>query len=380
MMNEPGSDQVGAAAARPPQAADYVQLLPGDALPPLRQRCAGRPGFAFESMAGRYILFGFFITAEDEAARRALAVIEARRDLFDDHRCTFVGVSTTPADLHERGLRDIVPGVRYAWDFDLAMASRCGAAPREPRADAPNVARRLWLLVDPSLHVLQLFPFSAGPEAVIEAIERLPPPAEFGGVRRPAPILMLPNVFEPELSRRLIEDYEAGAPGESGVLRGGENVLDWTFKRRRDHTIVDPELIKAANARIWRRVTPEIEKVFFMRASYIERHIVGCYSAEDGGHFRPHRDNGPGISAHRRFAVSVNLTGEFEGGELIFPEYGATRYKAPPGWAVVFPCGIMHQVEPVTAGVRYAFLPFVYDEAGEHIRQAELAKARGETG
>lgn len=364
--------------ARPAlQASDYAGLLPGDALPSLLQRCSGSPSFAFDSMAGRYILFCFFLTAADEAGRRALDAVNARRDLFDDRHCSFVGVSITPGDLHERKLQDALPGVRHAWDFDFAMSRLCGAAPREVAPGAQIVARRLWLLVDPSLHVLQLFPFGAGPEEVIRTIERLPPPARFGGVRRPAPILMLPNVFEPDFCGELIADYQAGEPGESGVLRGGENVLDWRFKRRRDHTVTDPRLIRAANARIRRRVTPEILKVFFMDAPHIERHIVGCYAAADSGHFRPHRDNGPGMSAHRRFAVSVNLSGDFEGGELVFPEYGVTRYKAPPGWAVVFPCGILHQVEQVTAGVRYAFLPFVCDDAGEAIRQAERAKAIG---
>ena len=44
-----------------------------------------------------------------------------------------------------------------------------------------------------------------------------------------------------------------------------------------------------------------------------------------------------------------------------FPEYSQRDYKAPAGWAVVFPCAILHQVTKVTAGRRYVFLPFVFD-------------------
>jgi hypothetical protein len=343
-------------------------------LPTLRQQCDGLPSFAFECMAGRYILFCFFVTAEDEAGRRALAAIHERRDLFDDRHCSFVGVSATPADNSERRLRDALPGIRYAWDFDLSMSRLCGSAPCEAKAGVATTFRRFWLLVDPSLHVLQVFPFSVGPEKVIDTVASLPPPDGFGGVARPAPVLMLPNVFEPELCRELIDAYEVGEQGESGLLRRGL-VLDANFKRRRDHTLTDPRLIRAANTRIWRRVRPAIERVFFMRIDYIERHIVGCYSAADGGHFRPHFDNGPGPSAHRRFAVSINLSDGFEGGEVVFPEYGTKGHKAPPGWALIFPCGILHQVERVTAGVRYAFLPFVHDESGEAIRQTERTKA-----
>jgi hypothetical protein len=371
----PGSESSASTAPASPLAApDYATLLTGDALPTLRQRCGGLPNFSFECMAGRYILFCFFVTAEDEAGRRALAAVHERRDLFDDRHCSFVGVSTTTADHDERKLHGVLPGIRYAWDFDFAMSRLCGSAPQGAIGGVPTTLRRFWLLVDPSLHVLQFIPFGAGPEAVINMVAALPPPDEFGGVARPAPILMLPNVFEPELCRELIADYEAGKPEESGVLRNGL-VLDSSFKRRRDHTLSDPRLIRAANTRIWRRVRPEIERVFFMQANYIERHIVGCYAATDGGHFKAHFDNGPGPSAHRRFAVSINLNGGFEGGEVAFPEYGTKGYKAPAGWALIFPCGILHQVERVTAGVRYAFLPFLHDEAGEAIRRAEWAKA-----
>ena len=369
-------DRLAGPDSAAPGPADYAVLSPGDPLPPLSQRCGDRPSFAFQNMAGRYTLFCFFATAEDEAARRALGAVHARRDLFDDQHCSFVGVSITPADEQLRGLSDVLPGIRYAWDFDYAMSRVCGAAPCGAQAGVKTIARRMWLLVDPSLHVLRIFPFGVGPEPVIEAVANLPPPDDFGGVSRPAPILLLPNVFEPELCRELIADYEAGEPGESGVLRGGAIVLDARFKRRRDHTLTDRRLIRAANARIERRVKPEIERLFFLKARYIERHIVGCYAAADGGHFRPHRDNGPGLSAHRRFAVSINLNGGFEGGEVVFLEYSTKGCKAPPGWAVVFPCAILHEIAPVTAGVRYAFLPFVYDEAGEAIRLAGLAEGR----
>ena len=111
-----------------------------------------------------------------------------------------------------------------------------------------------------------------------------------------------------------------------------------------------------------------------MTVTRIERHIVGGYSAEDGGHFRPHTDNGQGVgpTAHRRFAVSINLNDDFDGGEVVFPEYNTVGYKAPAGWAVVFPCAALHSVQPVTRGTRYAYLPFVYDEAGARIREAFL--------
>ena len=65
----------------------------------------------------------------------------------------------------------------------------------------------------------------------------------------------------------------------------------------------------------------------------MERYIISYYSAEDSAHFRAHRDNTTKGTAHRRFAVSINLNSEFEGGEVSFPEYGPRSFKPPPGGA-----------------------------------------------
>ena len=72
----------------------------------------------------------------------------------------------------------------------------------------------------------------------------------------------------------------------------------------------------------------------------------------------PHRDNTTRGTAHRRFAVTINLNdGPWEGGDLRFPEYGPQTYRAPTGGAVVFSCSLLHECTPVTRGERYCFLP-----------------------
>lgn len=40
---------------------------------------------------------------------------------------------------------------------------------------------------------------------------------------------------------------------------------------------------------------------------------------------------------------------------------------------MVFSCSLLHTVTPVTRGSRYAFLPFLYDEAAAKIREANAA-------
>lgn len=69
----------------------------------------------------------------------------------------------------------------------------------------------------------------------------------------------------------------------------------------------------------------------------------------------------------------MNLnTGEYDGGKLRFPEFGRQVYEAPAGGAVVFSCSLLHEATPVTAGRRYAYLPFLYDDDAAKIREANL--------
>lgn len=147
-------------------------------------------------------------------------------------------------------------------------------------------------------------------------------------------------------------------------------VQDPAHKRRRDQEILDEDLRNACVYRIHDRLVPEIHKAFQFSATRIERYVVACYESQTGGHFRAHRDNTTKGTAHRKFAVSLNLnTGQYEGGMVWFPEYSRKLYTAPAGGAVVFSCSILHEATPVTAGRRYVFLPFLYDEEGARIRQ-----------
>lgn len=356
------------------QDRSYAQLAPGDPLPQFAQRGGGLASFRPDTMAGRYLVFCLFGSAASEGGRRALDAVARHRDRFDDQRASLFGVSADPADERDGRVKDALPGIRQLWDFDTSVHRLLGALPREDGAVVPDRPR--WVVVDPSLHVMAVVPFEADGgdgERVLDLLDSLPHPRRFAGFEVPAPVLVLPQVFDPGLCRHLIGLYDADGGGESGVMRNNVGVHDRSFKSRKDYSLSDNKLITHVQGLMVRRVLPEIEKLFFMKITRMERYMVGCYSAEDGGHFRPHRDNNSEITAHRRFAVSINLNADFEGGEVSFPEYNERGIKAPPGWAVVFPCAALHMVSRVTRGRRYAFLPFVYDEAGAAIRQRYLA-------
>ena len=152
--------------------------------------------------------------------------------------------------------------------------------------------------------------------------------------------------------------------------------LDQEWKRRRDIMLSDPRLVAGIRARIGRRVCPEIKKAFQFMVSRTERDLIARYDAETGGHFGPHRDDVGASVAHRKFAMSVPLNDDFDGGDICFPEYSPQGYKPAAGTAVVFSASILHAVSPLTRGSRYVFLTFLFDEDAEKQRLANLASTR----
>jgi predicted 2-oxoglutarate/Fe(II)-dependent dioxygenase YbiX len=358
-------------------ARPYANLLPGDAFPKVRQRCQGID-FRPDMMGGWYLVFLMVRSGADPRAQAALRAVGARRSTFDDARASLFVITTDPEDEASGRLKDVLPGIRIMWDTDGKASRPLGALPLDaPEGGAGDDHRPFWLVVDPTLHVLAKLPFQedgSDSEALFDLLDRQPHPSRFAGFEIPAPVLVLPNVFDTALCRHLIGLYDQSGGNESGVMRNNVGVYDRSFKSRKDFTIEDPKLVGHVQGLIARRILPEIEKLFFMKVTRMERYMVGCYAAEDGGHFRPHRDNDSEITAHRRFAVSINLNADFDGGAVSFPEYSPRGIKAPAGWAVVFPCAALHAVSKVTSGRRYAFLPFVYDEAGAAIRQTNMRK------
>jgi predicted 2-oxoglutarate/Fe(II)-dependent dioxygenase YbiX len=184
---------------------------------------------------------------------------------------------------------------------------------------------------------------------------------------------LVPNVFESELCKHLIGLYEENGGEESGFMRDveGKTVLmrDPEHKRRRDFNIEDETVRASLAARVRARIAPALDHAFRFRPTRMERYLVACYGA-GAGHFRPHRDNTTKGTAHRQFAVTINLNGDYEGGDLRFPEFGPRTYRAPTGGAIVFSCSMLHEATPVTKGRRFAFLPFLYDEAAAKVREA----------
>jgi predicted 2-oxoglutarate/Fe(II)-dependent dioxygenase YbiX len=337
-----------------------MAYLPGQPVAWFTAPSASSSEFVFDSAAGRYVLLLF---APEEAPARAAAikVLAGHQSQFDDVRMTAMVVLRDPQWV--QGVRDM-RGLRWIYDLSGQITARFGPEPH-------------WLLLDPTLRVIAAAPLEAGP-ALLARLSTLPPPHQHAGVPVSAPALIAPRVFEPELCAELIRRHEALGGGDfTGVMRDhGDRtvaVMD-DLKKRRDIWIEDPELREAITERLQRRLFPLIKRAQGFTATRIERYLVSCYDAADEGVFHPHRDNTTQGTAHRRFACSINLNDDFDGGDLRFPEFGLATHRPPVGGAVVFSCSILHEALRVTRGRRYAFLPFLFDEEGAATRAAYEAR------
>lgn len=178
-----------------------------------------------------------------------------------------------------------------------------------------------------------------------------------------APVLFIPRILEPALCRHLQQVWEQDH-ADTGVERSEDatrqDVLAADAKKRRDHVVSDQGLMKALTQTVGRRVLPEVRRLCHYNADRFEGFKIACYDADSGGFFDAHRDNLSPATAHRRFALSVNLNDDYEGGELRFPEYGDERYRPAAGEGLMFPCSMLHEVVPVTQGRRYTLLTFLF--------------------
>jgi predicted 2-oxoglutarate/Fe(II)-dependent dioxygenase YbiX len=233
-----------------------------------------------------------------------------------------------------------------------------------PVAGDPTV-----VVLDPNVRVAAAY-VHRDPETtlavVASAVAEVAIASEGSTVRRHAPVLLVPHALDDELCARLIGLWESSPTVETGVEAtvGGERAesTDRLRKRRRDHTVTDAGLLRTLSSHVGRRVMPEIRKAFAYEANRFEGFKIGCYQAEDEGFFTAHRDNISPATAHRKFALTLNLNEDYDGGELRFPEYGPDRYRPAVGEALVFSGAHLHEVLPVSRGRRFVLLSFLFGD------------------
>lgn len=341
---------------------------PGEPAPWFRAPTLANPNFSFDTVGGRSVVLCFLNNLPEAEARRMLEQVKRAMPQLNLAGTLFFGVSADPRLTHLSLFQNMQLDDHLLFDTEGEIGRLYGLAPVVGGSEASLGATTFVL--DERLRVLEVVALRDGKahfDRVMRVLGGLDPlvPESVTGI--PAPVLVVPRIFEPALCEALIDYYKRHGGERSGFMRDidGRTVLmhDDRHKKRCDRVIEDLRLREACMHRIHDRLVPEIQKAFQFRATRIERYIVACYSADDAGHFRRHRDNTTQATAHRRFAVSLNLnTDQYSGGQLRFPEFGSALYQPPVGGAIVFSCSLLHEAKPVTEGNRYVFLPFLYDD------------------
>jgi len=337
----------------------------------------GIDAVAFDELAGRYIVLFFFDNVARPEVAEAITALRRRQDLFGDKRAVLLCISGDPNDFDRDCVGERNAGQLLLWDSNGAAARQYGLASANHTGISPCA-----FILSPVLQIIESVPF-AEPAKFVERIgsrlsHLLAAPTEV----RNAPVLVVPRVFDRAFCERLIGLYESAGGREIGSIEYQGKVVerfDQKFRKRFDWYISDQATLQSTRELLERRLLPMVFRAFQFRTTRIERYLVGCYDSHTGGYFRPHRDNTAPIVAHRRFAVTINLNADYEGGHLRFPEFGDQTYSAAPGDAIVFSCSLLHEVTPVSRGRRYAFISFFYDEASQRMRdeyQKKLAASQ----
>ena len=192
-----------------------------------------------------------------------------------------------------------------------------------------------------------------------EVFARLPAADSLPFTGAPPPVLLVPNVISEDLSQRLISHLE------SNQDQAFSRVSDY---KSRSHIHPDPALELELDDKLSKSLLPEIAKVFYSEISHRETYKICCYSAEDAGCFGKHRDTiHPHL--HRRYAMTLVLNDDYEGGGISFPEYTDEIIDVPRNWAVVFPGSLFHQVNNIGVGKRYVVISFFFTEAEARLKE-----------
>ena len=322
--------------------------------------------FTLEAQLGRTVVLLVGDRTSVEARTAWIERFAASEDAFQSNGADMVMVLTMDADHFNAHVGDASRHI---------VVAQPGLAPSglNGRPNAPDVA-----VIDRAgriFAVIRADDPEAGVQSAVQVVKRLAPrsPQVFSAV---APVLMVPNLLDQTLCKGLIAAFESGDHREGGMASiDGQGAVttryDETKKRRRDLELTPDHPLHAPVVSVLsHRLAPEILKAFQVQVAHADRILIARYD-DTGGYFHRHRDNVAPQVAFRQFAISLALNaGEYEGGDLEFPEFSDDLYCPQAGAALVFSASLLHAARPVTRGSRYVLLTFVHDQAAEARRVA----------
>jgi predicted 2-oxoglutarate/Fe(II)-dependent dioxygenase YbiX len=182
------------------------------------------------------------------------------------------------------------------------------------------------------------------------------------------PVLIEPAFLDRQACRSIRDAMDRGADEAAEVI--GDRIARRETVRQARNIDVDEQTIELVETRI-EGVRAAIECA--MGQPLGEREGTGFLRYPPGGLYRPHRDRGTvagwPAAARRQATVVLFLNGgagpepDFAGGDLhLYPDNGhPLRITPETGLLVAFPAHWLHEVRPVTRGVRDAAVDWFYD-------------------
>ena len=320
----------------------------------------GSNAMFYDRVTGGPVVMLVCASAGTSPARTVIQGLACRSDAFRGHEAELFVVSGDDVESHRQLAAEL--GLEAHFLSDPKNEVRPGLL-----AGDGETGLRTYVL-DPNQRILAVIDggdpvrHAEDPLAVLASQPAAPPPLR---LTTAAPVLLVPNVLPPELCDELVARWHGDhAEGVVGVIVDGRTVNKQvsTKKQSLDHDVTDPAMVKRLSNRLAATLPVEMNKAFYFDMPfYFDTLIVIGYEAGRGDYFRTHRDNMTPRSVNRRYAMSLNLNDDYDGGELRFPEYGPHLYRPAKGAAAVFSCSLLHEALPVTRGRRLVLTTFFCD-------------------
>jgi peroxiredoxin/predicted 2-oxoglutarate/Fe(II)-dependent dioxygenase YbiX len=375
-MNQmPGPNSMSVVARSAPLLAPFrTPLAAGDFAPDfegLDQR--GRPVRLFDDAnAGRPMVLVFTDRFDRTDVREAIGRwAAAETDLRARGGNLLVVAAHTDSAAIRQTVRDTGLEAPVLGDCNGALFARFGLV-RGQDLQTPDTARIFIITAHGQVHSIMTETTSStgAAGAVLDQLAAdADSQARAGWIPGHAPILVIPHALDAADCQELIERYESTdgfrvarpAPGEGGDYKFA--VADYNRQDRIDHVIQDRELLTRLDRRISERVIPQVAKAFAFQVTRRETLHIARYRGAREGIAIGHRDNTQPATQYRRFALSISLNDDYEGGELVFREYAGRGYRGDVGTAFVFSSSLLHEIEETTKGTRYNLISHFFNDA-----------------
>jgi peroxiredoxin len=349
----------------------------GDMIPPFELPATSGENFIAGTLGGKFAVLIFYPIETFPLATKLLENFRNAFPQFKTRGTVVLGIALTPTDQQKLFTDEHQLPFPLLSDSQLQTSAAFGVL--EPKTQTQgnrielNAAVRIFLIT-PDMRITKIYQPrdpSGLPETILADVDALREPPR--RMVSHAPVLLIPNVLPIELCERLIQIWHDQGSVDSGFMRqiDGQTVgmTDYSHKIRRDHFMQPCPELDQIKKYMSSRVIPQIRAAYNYEVSRFEDFRIACYDSSRGGYFRPHRDNTTDGTAHRRFAMSLLLNNDYEGGTLRFPEFAQHEYRPNAGAAVIFSCSLLHEATDITAGKRFVLLSFFYGEKEAKIRE-----------